>query len=280
MRVLTWNLWWQFGPWQERQPAIAAELARVNPDIALLQEVWADDEGDQAEALAAPLGLEVARTTDDSGRPQRFGNAILSRWPIRSTAMIRLGGEDGGPSHRSALAAVIETPAGPQPFVVTHLAWQYEAGPLRMNQLDEVVRFGAEQFDAIAPESEGRPPLVLGGDLNAVPDSDEVRRLTGLAAPYRPDLVFTDCWAAVGDGDGHTWTRANPHAADASWPRRRLDYVLVAWPRTKPLGNPRAARLAGTEPMTYDGGPPEGTVPSDHYAVVVELDDRQTLDHG
>lgn len=277
MRVVTWNLWWQFGPWQERQPAIAAELLRIDPDVALLQEVWSEDEVDQAGELAAQLGFHVARTTDREGNPQRFGNAILSRWPILSSTMIRLGDADGEPSHRSALAATIDTPGGPQPFVVTHLAWQYEAGPLRVRQLQEVVTFATAQ---VSDGDSVGPPLILGGDMNAVPDSDEIRRLTGLGTPFDPNLVFTDCWAAVGDGDGHTWTRANPHAADASWPRRRLDYVFVAWPRQKPMGNPLQAYLAGTESVVYDGGPAGGIVPSDHYAVVVELDDRQTLDHG
>lgn len=273
---MTWNLWWQFGPWQQRQPAIAAELRRIDPDIAFLQEVWSDEDRDQAADLAAELGFHYARTTNDKGEPQRFGNAILSRWPILSSAMIRLSDEEGNPSHRSALLAMVEAPAGPQPFVVTHLAWQYGASTLRVKQLDEVVTFAVGETDD-DPEA---PPIVIGGDLNATPDSDEIRRLTGLSEPYVSGMVFTDCWAAVGDGDGHTWSRDNQHSSDALWPRRRLDYVLVAWPRPKPLANPIAANLAGTEAIEYDGGPTGGIVPSDHYAVVVELDDRQTLDHG
>lgn len=265
---MTWNLWWQFGPWQQRQPAIHAEFDRIDPDVALLQEVWSGDGEDQAAILAERSGMHLARTTNEAGEPQRFGNAILSRWPIESTEMIRLPDEAGEPSHRSALAVVIATPAGPQLFTVTHLAWQYDAGVLRATQLQEVV----ELIDRLRSDDPEAPPPILAGDLNAVPDSDEIRRLTGLAAPYRAGLIFTDCWAAVGDGDGHTWTRANPHSAEALWPRRRLDYVLVAWPRPKPLSNPLRAELAGVDA-------PLGIVPSDHYAVVVELDDRQTLDH-
>ncbi len=223
---------------------------------------------DQAQRLADETGLHLARTTDADGRPQEFGNAILSRWPIESVEMVKLSGEDGTPSHRSALAATVTTPAGPQVFAVTHLTWQYDASPLRLRQLAEVI----ELVDRVRSDDPADPPPVLGGDFNAVPDSDEVRCLTGLSEPYRPGMIFTDCWAAVGDGPGHTWTRDNPHAADALWPRRRLDYVFVAWPRPKPLGNPLSARLAGVEA-------PVGIVASDHYAVVVELDDRQTLDH-
>ena len=265
VRIVTWNLWWRFGPWEARQPAIRAELEAIDPDVVLLQEVFATEERDQAGELARCLGFHVARTVDAEGRPQAFGNAILSRWPILDQEMIVLPNEHGEPSHRSALTALVDTPRGPQPFTVTHLAWQYDASALRATQLAAVVDLVVARHD---PEGEGPPP-VLAGDLNAVPESDEIRRLTGLAAPYRSGLVFTDCWAAVGDGDGDTWTRDNPNSAEALWPRRRLDYVFVVWPRPKPLGNPRTARLAGVQAH-------DGIVPSDHYAVVVELDDRQT----
>lgn len=267
MRIVSWNLWWRFGPWEERQPAIAAELARLGPDIALLQEVFADDDGrDQALELADRLGLHVTRTTRPEGRPQAFGNAILSRWPIIAQEMVMLPGIEGRPPNRSALLALIETPAGPQPVTVTHLAWQYDASPLRQAQLEVVVDLVARH---LPDDPATAPPAILGGDFNAVPESDEIRRLTGVSTPFHDGLVFTDCWAAVGEGDGHTWSRDNPHAAEALWPRRRLDYVFVAWPRPKPLGNPLRAELAGVAPH-------EGMVASDHYAVVVELDDRQT----
>src|SRR5262245_33223956 len=42
LRVLTWNLWWRFGPWQARQPAIIATLRRIDADVIALQETWND----------------------------------------------------------------------------------------------------------------------------------------------------------------------------------------------------------------------------------------------
>jgi hypothetical protein len=27
MRILSWNLWWRYGPWERRREAIAATLA-------------------------------------------------------------------------------------------------------------------------------------------------------------------------------------------------------------------------------------------------------------
>jgi len=265
MHVLTWNLWWQFGPWQERQPAILSELQAIDPDIALFQEVWADDSGDQAEILGAALDRHVVRTRAADGTPQRFGNAVLSRWPIEELEMIRLPGPDGAPSHRTALAARVHAPQGPWTVIVTHLAWEYDRSALRQVQLAEVVQLAQRHLGG-----DDDPPVILGGDLNAAPQSDEIRRLTGLSVSYTDGLVFTDSWAAVGEGEGYTWSRDNPHSVDAMWPRRRLDYLLVSWPRPKPLGNPRGARLVGVEPRG-------GIVGSDHYGVLAEFDTRTSF---
>lgn len=263
MRVLTWNLWWRFGPWQERQPAIAAELRRVDPDIALLQEVWAGNGSDQLDELAAGTGLQYARTTADDGTAQEFGNAIMSRWPLEILETRCLPSPSGLASHRTVMACRVASPIGSLVVVVTHLAWQYDQSLLRQRQLAVVAEVVANHRDD-DPEA---PPVIVGGDFNAVPESDEMRRLTGLSEPYVPAMVLTDCWAAVGRGPGHTWTRDNPYSAQAVWPRRRLDYVFVTWPRPKPLGNPLAAELIGRDPH-------RGVVPSDHYGVLVELDDR------
>lgn len=282
MRVLTWNLWWQFGEWEARQPVIAAELADIDPDIAFFQEVYATDGRDQAEELAAVTGLNVARTHatrgDRVGQPQRFGNAILSRWPLETLEQIALNGPDGKPSHRSALAVRIDAPGGALITVVTHLAWQYDQSALRERQLAEVSALVARHrlppvprpTDSPASRPPEPPPVLLGGDLNAVPDSDEIRRLTGLSRPYEAGLVFTDAWAAVGEGPGFTWTRENPNSSEALWPRRRLDYVLVSWPRPKPYANPLAVSLVGVDERG-------GVVGSDHYGVLAELDDRPDL---
>lgn len=265
MRVVTWNLWWRFGPWEERQPVIAAELASLAPDLALLQEVWSVPDGDdQARTLADATGLHLARSTDPAGRADQFGNAILSRWPLEVLECRRLNGPSGEPSHRSALACHVDAPLGPWLVVVTHLAWRYDESALRQAQLAQVIEL-IERHRNPDPEAS---PVILGGDLNATPESDEIRKLTGMSPPYQPGLIFTDCWAAVGDGPGHTWTRSNPNAGESLWPRRRLDYVLVSWPRPKPTGNPLSARLIGTDPDD------RGVVGSDHYGVLVELDDR------
>lgn len=271
VRVLTWNLWWKFGPWSQRQPAIAAELRRADADVIALQEVFADDEhGDQARLLADELGYHVIRSRRSDGTPQGFGNAVLSREPLRHLEQVTLPDLAGGSTSRTALITAIESEPGPRLLVTTHLTWQYHASATRQVQLQAIV-------DAIdrhrhRDRSTDPLPVIITGDLNGTPDSQELRRLTGLEPGYHPELIFIDSWAAVGEGTGHTWSRDNPHAAEASWPRRRLDYVLVSWPRAKPFCSPVSAELAGTEPVAVDGHP--AIVPSDHYALIVELDDR------
>ncbi len=275
VRVATWNLWWRFGPWEARQRAIVDELIALEADVVCLQEVWCDGGDDQARQIGDRLGGHVARSTTDDGRPLRFGNAIVSRWPLLRSTTVPLGDGNGGPGHRSAVFALVDVPGSPSPwwFASTHLDWHYARSALRQQQLAVVVDHLAGLRDGADPES---IPIVIGADLNATPDADEVRRLTGRAEPYHPELVFTDAWAAVGDGPGWTWTRSNPHAADAQWPRRRIDSVLVGWPRTKPQANPLEAALFGTEPRVGTFGEP--IVPSDHYGVVVTLDERTSLD--
>ena len=117
-------------------------------------------------------------------------------------------------------------------------------------------------------ESKQSLPIVVGGDMNAVPDSDEIAMLTGRRVGI-PGVIMSDVWEHVGPGgrfgaEGHTWRADNPHTEGSTWPNRRLDYLLVAWPRKKPVGNPARAWLAGTEPV-------DGIHPSDHAAVVADL---------
>ena len=60
LKVVTWNIWWRYGLWQERQPLIIDTLKRLDPDIVCLQEVWQDEEGAQADILADALGFSAA----------------------------------------------------------------------------------------------------------------------------------------------------------------------------------------------------------------------------
>ena len=259
MRVVSWNLWWRFGPWQARQDAIAKVLTELSPDVVCAQEVWSEEDGvDQVASLGERLGMSWCRSPERFHQGVSFGNAILSRHPIESHEVHRLAPRDG-PGHRTAVVARLDTPDGVVPVVCTHLAYLFDQSLLRQEQITQILGLVAEL------QAEGHEhPVILAGDLNAVPTSDEIRLITGERPPPVPGLVMTDAWPQRGHGPGHTWSAANPHVENSTWPERRIDYVFVSWPRPRPLGNVVTAELAGTEPV-------DGVVPSDHYAVVVDL---------
>ncbi len=256
MRWLTWNVWWRFENWEERQDAIAEVLVAADADVIALQETWPD----QVVALAERLGYDSSFTgREPSDRfPISFGNAILSRHPICQRHERILPAIDT-PGYRRALHVRIEAAGREIDVFTTHLAYRFDESVLRVSQLEDVIAF-VDEYRSRDPSS--HPPMLMG-DLNAVPDSDEVRRLTGRSAPYRDGLVWTDAWEQVGDGPGWTWCEDNPYVVDSAWPNRRIDYVLIGWPRPRPLGNPQRVAIVGLEPGSG------GVFASDHYGVMV-----------
>jgi endonuclease/exonuclease/phosphatase family metal-dependent hydrolase len=262
--VLTWNLWWRFGDYRTRQEPIAAVLAEANADIVCLQEVWAkQDQQDQAAWLGERLGLHVARHDTAQRDGLSFANAVLSKWPILRSESFALPGSDARPSHRQVIHAVIDSPRGTIHVFSTHLDQRFDNSELRQKQL----RMICELMTKVDRKDEIDFPMILAGDLNAVPDSDEIRTLTGRRSPFAHGLVLTDAWevAGVPSGDpGWTWRGDNPLLTEAQWPNRRLDYILTSWPRRSGQGTPVGARLIGTDPV-------DGVMPSDHAGVWAAL---------
>lgn len=265
-RVMTWNLWWRFGDWRARLTAIESVIRAERPDVLCLQEVWSADGTSSAAIVADALGMHVELTDDafpaqraKSGQPG-FHNAILSRWPLDEVASHALPGRDGTLGHRRALSAAVASPFGRWPVITTHLDHRFDDSEARQRQCEAILGLVA----SVRGNPDRDLPTIVAGDFNAVPDTDEIRVLTGRrSAPVR-NLVLSDCWEQVGDGAGATWRNDNPYQAATAWPNRRLDYVFVSWPRPKPVGNPQRAWLAGLAPV-------HGVHPSDHAAVVVEL---------
>jgi endonuclease/exonuclease/phosphatase family metal-dependent hydrolase len=258
LRVATWNLWCRNGDWRARQPAIIGVLCGADADVVGFQEL-STREPDQVAWLRDELGYVVATSPDGDDDRHGIANAIASRWPIIESSWRYL---DVGsmPPHRTVLRATIASPHGDLRVYCTHLSHGFDQSGLRRRQLDQIAMMVAEERD---DPSSTYPPIVLG-DFNAVPDSDEMRRVTGLTEPAVSGLVFSDAWAQAGGGLGATYSASNPYVVDSAWPERRLDYVLVGWPRQRPLGNPVRASLIGVEPL-------DGVVASDHYGVVVDL---------
>ncbi len=258
LRIVTWNLWGRGGPFEARLDAIAAVLRDVAPDLVVLQEVWEETGGrNQAEALAGALGFQWVFASRYAIDGVAVGNAVLSRWPVAGFETRSLPAPPELEELRNAVRVDVDGPRGRVHVFTTHLNWKYDQSDVRQEQVGALARFVAE-----GPEA-AMPPLVAG-DFNAVPDSDEIRMLTGRAAVPVPGLVFQDAWELAGDGGpGHTWVNANPWARGELEPDRRIDYVFAGFPRRGGAGHVTACRLAGT---------PDGPLwPSDHLAVVAEL---------
>src|SRR5437868_3669837 len=85
LRVLTLNLWGSNPPFERRMQVIASGLARLQPDVAALQEVLqtGGPETNSAGELASQCSLQwvwAPAFTAPSGAQE--GLAILSRWEI------------------------------------------------------------------------------------------------------------------------------------------------------------------------------------------------------
>ncbi len=277
VRVVTWNLWWRFGPWRERQPAITSALRDAASDVLTLQEVWAGADDNQAHQLGESLGLphlawspnrrseRWRRRIAPHGDGLDVGNAILSRWPILSTEEVVLPDAGAAEEGRTVLAVVVRHPDGPLPVLTTHLSSHPALSATRVAQVEEVARL-ADRTARSAAGLGGDPfPPVVTGDFNSEPESDEMRRLSGtLTAPAVDGLVLVDAWRLAQDADpGWTWRRENPYLSEGN-PNARIDYVLAGLGGAKLRGRVVDVGLVGA-------GPVDGVWPSDHAGVRADL---------
>lgn len=258
-RVATLNIWSRFGPWEERLPALRSAIGRERPHVLGMQEVLRADGFDQGDLVLGGLGYELVwgKASDNHGFP--MGNAVASLWPIVESELLVLphGGTD---ERRSALWALLDAPFGRVSVVVTHLNWKLDESHVRVLQvraLDELVR---------AKESERNLPVILLGDFNAEPDSDEIRFLRGRTALGGLGTYYNDAFDYVHGPAalGPTYSKQNPFAAYVREPERRIDYVFTRGPDDRGRCTPLSARVA------FDAAE-GGTFPSDHFGVVAEL---------
>ena len=263
VRVMTWNIWWRFGPrWTDRQPGLLATLERVRPDVIALQEVWGGSDTTQAHELGDALGMHAvfaepsfpvaprdADRADWAG--MALGVAVLSRWPVLDHRAVALPSR-----HRSwdpvALTVRVDHPTGPLPVVATCLEHGIPYTDDRIAQGDFVADLATD------PRFDGPCPVLLMGDLNAAADSPVLRSV-------RDRMV--DTWTAGhGSPDAVTLPSTHPSAPLEAGPElvdQRIDHIFF-----------RAGRedqQVLVEGVRLDGDAVDGVYPSDHRAVVADL---------
>ncbi|MCP9491768.1 MAG: endonuclease/exonuclease/phosphatase family protein [Solirubrobacteraceae bacterium MAG38_C4-C5] len=215
---------------------IADEIRASGAEVAGLQEVdrhWAarSDFVDQAQWLAEELDMHVVyganldRDPLSPGEPRRqYGTAILSDHPILSSRNTLLPRPEGG-EQRGLLEAVINVRGVRVRIANTHL--QHNSAVERAAQVERIMELLADSEE----------PVVLTGDLNAVPGSPEIAPLSER---------YDDAWLEGGEGDGFTFSAANPD--------RRIDYIFVS-----PQIDVESAEVVDT-------------LASDHLPLVAELE--------
>lgn len=256
LRIVTLNIWNQSGPWEARLRLIRAGLGELAPDVVGLQEVLRPVGGeapDQAQQIAEGLGYHIAYGAAFESGGIAFGNAALSKFPIRRSQVFPLPRADSDES-RCLLFAELDAPFGPFPFFVTHLNWRFHEGYVRETQVKAI----AEHVKALAPIS-GFPPVVVG-DFNAAPDADEIRFMKGLCSLGGKSVYFADTFGNVGRGEGTTFSRYNTFASDLREPNRRIDYIFVRGPDGRGRGEPLDAHVCFDRAV-------DGIYPSDHFGV-------------
>ncbi|KWE86250.1 endonuclease/exonuclease/phosphatase family protein [Burkholderia territorii] len=154
LRIATYNIRGGYGAWPARAAdRIAAVIHELDADVVALQEVPLG--GTRAPDVLAHLrdatGMHaVAGPTIDTPE-RRYGNAVLSRCPIRAARTLDLSFHQREP--RGALDADIDCGAGTLRVVATHLG-------LSANERSAQVQRLLAAFDT------GTMPVILMGDIN------------------------------------------------------------------------------------------------------------------
>ena len=149
----------------------------------------------------------------------------------------------------------------------THLNYRMSHGVEREDQVEAVDHFVRATVGQMAA-----PPAatLLMGDFNAAPDCDEIRFLRGLHSLRGRRTYYQDAYLVHSDRErdaGLTWSRRNPYTQRLRFLQtdRRLDYIFVGGPARNGRGVVHGCRVV------LDEGDADGVFPSDHFAVLAEV---------
>jgi endonuclease/exonuclease/phosphatase family metal-dependent hydrolase len=248
---------------EQRKELILAELKRLSPDVVLLQEVPVfRNRSEQIGAWFAEgleYNLAYARA---NGTAFWFGfeegEAVLSRFPIRDVQRHVLRPKPGLIENRIVLRAVIDTPLGRLEVYNTHFSHRVNRNPLRQKQATDLIRFLRDTYRY------RELPAVIGGDINAFPDSEPIRLLV--------EEGLVDAALEVNPpADGPTsWFRDITDPADK--PKARIDYLfLYTEEADNQLFVRHCTRFLDQPFRTPLQSPTDWLWASDHLGVICEL---------
>lgn len=181
---------------------IAAEIEAARPDVVSLNEVDSgtlrSDGIDEPAYLSRATGMRAVYGPNLEYDGGRFGNAILSRFPVRASHNTSLPGRPHS-ERRGLLEATLRVGGRTVSFYSVHLSQGRRGAVPR-----------ARQAEAISRVLRRSPhPTILAGDLNSRPGDLPVRILR---------QYLLDAQQYGGTGRGLTVPEAHP--------RSRIDYIL------------------------------------------------------
>jgi endonuclease/exonuclease/phosphatase family metal-dependent hydrolase len=247
LTVMTLNIW-NTNNWTARRSAILDWINEIRPDLVALQEVVRGKRGCQAAWIAERTGMTATFGAACIKDGAEFGNAVLSRLPVRASQCDRLTDAATGNEPRAIVTVEVDAYGRRVSFSSTHLSWQSDEGWIREQQVRNIAEvLGPPQDDVL---------LIVGGDFNATPESAEMLFMKG--------LPLVDAYEAIHpERLGYTWCDANPLAAKERLPERRLDYILVG------SAADGAGRVLDAAVVCDE---PRGAIwPSDHFGVAAWL---------
>jgi exodeoxyribonuclease-3 len=259
MLISTWNV----NSVRQRLDNLVAWLKEREPDVVCLQETKCTDDAFPREPIEA-LGYNVAV----HGQKTFNGVALLSKFPLSDVASGLTGDESDGQAR--FIEGVVSHPSGAVRVVSLYLPngnpANTEKYDYKIKWMDRLIAFSLERLKL-------EEPLVLAGDYNVIPTSDDARNPEAWAgdALFLPktratfqalvNLGLTDAIRATSDSaDIYTFWDYQAGA----WQKNngiRIDHLLLspqAADRLKSAGVDRHVR-------TWDK-------PSDHVPVWIELD--------
>ncbi|OHB49007.1 MAG: hypothetical protein A2Y10_01045 [Planctomycetes bacterium GWF2_41_51] len=203
IRIMTYNIHWGEGRDKIHNiERIAQVIRESNADIIGLQEVdnhfsHRSEFINQAAELGRILNMNYFHCPSVPRKHLRgkgwFGNAILSRYPIKSTKLHKLPTQKGF-EQRTCLEAKVEIDGIDYNFFITHLC--YTNIPNRSGQIEYVIKL-LEKTNS---------PKILMGDLNENPNGECLNMIP-------PEMINTFDVA----GSGNPFTLGT----------HRIDYIFV-----------------------------------------------------
>lgn len=266
VRALTVNLFAQHGDWPVRRQALRQALRVVQPDVVALQEAVVDDAYDEALDVLGPDFAVAHQRVGLVGDGRHRGASIASRWPIRHVHEVDLHVTPRTWDYScGTLIAEIEAPQPVGRLLVASHGNSWARGAEHERELQAVAV--VQRIEQLVAEHPAH--VIIGGDFNATPDSAGMRFFTGRQSLGGVSTAYRDCWEAAHPGEsGATFdpdnplTRIDEPELDGG---RRIDYLLVRCGDHGPTLRVTDCTLALNQPSA-------GSMPSDHYAVLADLE--------